>query len=274
MQLAKLDCLLSLRFLILTGLLAALGLARADDYVLDPAPKLETGTALALIDYERPEDPRVCGIYLENLRYFAQRNTPMSCERPIAPHLQDRIQKVEWENLDPDGYPELYRAVALRFLGKDVSQGAMNKVSGEIRRGAYVFRRAKLDLIGYPGYEDHGGITPRPERFHIVQFGRNVIDPDNPDRLSRCTLQRGGPIREAPGDLQLYVVRQDLKFVIGRLSEPHSTTTGEHMRLINGRPYVETINTRGNIELMQIRLALPVMLEPVCFFWFKKSEGK
>ena len=79
----------------------------ADDYRWIESPPPEGDQQLM------PVDPKICKCYEKNLRYFARRNTPMSCERPVAPCLKNRIKKVEWEDLDPDQYPDLFRAIAL-----------------------------------------------------------------------------------------------------------------------------------------------------------------
>ncbi|HTY21758.1 MAG TPA: lysozyme inhibitor LprI family protein, partial [Desulfomonilaceae bacterium] len=100
-----------------------------------------------------PVDPEICKLYEKNLRYFAKRNTPMSCNRPIAPHLKDRIKEVEWEDLDPDKYPDLLRAIAtfndyLLDPGEDKIQRHLTYVRADIANKVRVFRRAKLSLVG------------------------------------------------------------------------------------------------------------------------------
>lgn len=85
--------------------------AHADDYRLDAKPQYTTGTAHTVMDFETPSDPDACEIYLRNIRYYARLNTPMSCERPIAPQYKANIQMVEWENLSPAEYPELFAAI-------------------------------------------------------------------------------------------------------------------------------------------------------------------
>jgi hypothetical protein len=87
---------------------------QADDYLLDPAPVYYQGTAHVETQYEKPVDPDVCKLYLKNLRFFAKQNAPMSCERPIAPQLQEQLRNVEWENLDPSKYPDLFQAMVTR----------------------------------------------------------------------------------------------------------------------------------------------------------------
>src|SRR5438552_2028934 len=170
---------------------------RADDFILDPQPMQPSGNK-GEIPFEQPADPAVCGLYLENLRYFARRNTPLSCERPIAPHLKDRIQKVEWEDLNPTDYPDLFQALVTkrrRAMGNDtppidkLPSGAVSQVAQKID----VSRRAKLPLIGYPYYDIPGKPPAVRQALWYVQFGLNTADSENPNPAFRCKPIRGGP---------------------------------------------------------------------------------
>ena len=119
---------------------------------------------------EMPVDPKICKCYEKNLRYFARRNTPMSCERPIAPCLKNRIKKVEWEDLDPDQYPGLFRAIATSghySPGTDeaIIERDLKSVRERIANKVWVFRRAKLSLVGRIRYQAY---SADPEPYWIV----------------------------------------------------------------------------------------------------------
>src|SRR5258706_3856459 len=90
------------------------GLGCADEYRLDPEPLYTQGTAHTKTPFSPPTDPKVCGVYLQNLRYFARRDAPMSCKRPIAPSFKNQIQEAAWEDLDPRAYPVLFKALVAR----------------------------------------------------------------------------------------------------------------------------------------------------------------
>jgi hypothetical protein len=129
---------------------------------------------------EMPVDPKICRCYEKNLRYFARRNTPMSCERPIAPHLKERIKEVEWEDLDPDQYPDLFRAIATSghySPGTDeaIIERDLKNIRAWIADKVWVFRRAKLSLVGRIQSQAY---SAPPEAYWIVQYGPNDISPD------------------------------------------------------------------------------------------------
>jgi hypothetical protein len=86
----------------------------ADDYRLDPKPEYSQGSEHELMPFDSPSDPELCGIYLKNIRYFAKKNSPMSCETPVWSQLKDRIQHVEWEDLDPNKNEELFEALVAK----------------------------------------------------------------------------------------------------------------------------------------------------------------
>jgi hypothetical protein len=260
-----------LRSLCVASCVLASETTSADDYRLDPSPTFEQGTAHIPMEFAEPEDPTVCKTYLANLSYYARRNTPMSCERPIAPHLKKVIEEVQWENLDPYVHEGLFRSIiAMASLGRDKTQAAFEWRVQQLRKGELVFRRAQLSLSGYFDSADH---TPKttPERFEIVQYGVNVVDTKNPAEVWRCKPQRGGPPHDF-GDLNLYLVSEDLKRLHGYLNDyMRNGNTGHYLRLVNGRPYVEQVLSNGNSVLMQVRTALPVGLESVCMYLFKRS---
>jgi len=254
------------------GYVVAFHVAFADEYRLDPAPTFEQGTALVPMAYAKSDDPAVCRIYLENLRYYARRNTAMSCERPIAPHLSGTIADVEWENLDPVVHKELFQSViALASFGKDATHAALSWRTDELRKGVSVFRRARLSLSGY---FDNGNNSPKavPDGFQIVQYGINTLDPRNPASNWRCKPRRGGPTSDH-SYLKLYLVSADLKHVHSPLNDyAQGGNTGQYLRLVNGRPHVEQVLPNGNSVLMQLRTAFPIGLESVCLYLFRRSS--
>src|SRR5256885_16543760 len=110
--------------------------------------------------FNEPSDPKVCELYLQNLRCFAKRKVAMSCERPIAPHLQDRIKKIVWHRLDPNRYPELFRAVVAESQAWDIKpdikpprdeQQAIAWYANQGNKGAEVFPPATGGLAPSTG---------------------------------------------------------------------------------------------------------------------------
>jgi len=243
---------------------------RSDDYVLDPEPTEPSGNK-GEMPFDPPDDSKVCPLYLENLRFFARHNTPMSCERPIATHMRSAMAEVEWENLDPLTHPELFRSiVALASYGQVKPQSPFDGWVQRLKKGEIVFRRAKLSL---QGYVDHGKHEPKsvPEAFNIVQYGTDVTNTQNPDELSRCKPRRGGP-PDSGQSLKFYLVSDDLKQLYGRLFNLNNGNSGHYFRLIRGRPYVEQVLSNGNSVLMQLETAFPVGLRSVCMYLFQPAS--
>lgn len=253
------------------------GLGYTDDYVLDPAPK-------EMIDwnweeYKKPRDKEVCSLYLHNLQYFARRNEPLSCGQPIAPMLKEKIRKVEWENLDPDQHPDLFKAVikVVRTWGKEPSEKEMEWRRMEIKERGVVFRRLKFDLKGSPGVEV-GSNQPLPEQeLSIVQFGSDVTNPGNPDSVERCQ-PRAGRFMEAITNTQLnlFVVSKDLKQIYYRLWDWRGDTV-QNLWLINNRIYGEYYDEQANVKFTELRKAdygKELVLEPVCLYHFKQASDK
>ncbi|HTT08476.1 MAG TPA: hypothetical protein VMH34_06760 [Gammaproteobacteria bacterium] len=246
----------------------------ADDYLLDPAPVYYQGTAHVETPYEKPTDSGVCELYLENLRYFAKQNIPMSCDRPIAPHLKKKIHDVAWENLDPARYPDLFNAVVAATFPP--SGGGVKRWSEEVKKGVAVFRRAKLQLKGYPTFMGTSGVgtspPPRPIAFNIVQFGINHNDPNSPDPVWRCYPIRGKKEGHEPTDLRFFIVTEDLTKMYDQLRDINTGHTGDYIKIINTHPYVESSYTDTaniqEIQLSEIQTKFPVHLEPVCLYRF------
>lgn len=214
-------------------------------------------------------DPKICELYEENLQYFAQKNTPMSCYRPIAPYLKDRIREVEWEDLDPDRYPALFRSVVIedRHLskkGEDVIQESLKYDRENVAKKISVFRRAKLPpLIGrIRVYKP----SAQPEAYWILQYGRDDISESNPHIASRCIPTRDGG-RES--SLHLYVVSEAKQEVTKSLAYTrYPTREGQYLRLIDGRLFVENIR-QGWISLDEVEIET-AFRDQVCNFRFKK----
>ena len=248
----------------------------ADDYVLDPSPTQPSGNK-GRVPFGDAEDPTVCRLYLQNLRYFAHQNIPMSCERPIGPHLRDRIQKVQWENLNPTDYPELFRSIVAteRDWNREPPREEKEELAwyaSAVHQRTHAFRRARLALRGSPEYvgTDRPPFTEQP--LWLVQYGPNTADTHNPNSVWRCIPTRGGPPREVWSDLKLYLVSQDMKTLFHRVLVLENGGSGESVRVMNGRPYLETALTNGNIKLMQLNQNYPASVEPVCFYFFKRTE--
>jgi uncharacterized protein YecT (DUF1311 family) len=221
---------------------------------------------------EYPVDPKICECYEKNLRYFAKRNTPMSCERPIAPFLKDRIKKVEWEDLDPDKYPDLFRAITVDYsylTGKseDIIERDLTFNREDIAKKVRVFRRAKLSLVGRIRYQAY---SADPEPYWIVQYGVNDVSPNNPKELWRCEPKRGGGRASLP-NLELYIVSEAKHEFTKQLFSRRISTEGQHLRIIDDRLFVENIDSEGSIELNEVDTAM-ARGGTICIFQFKKSK--
>jgi hypothetical protein len=251
-------------------------LAYADDFRLHPKPTQPSGREE--IPYKKPEDPKVCAIYLQNLRFFARKDTRMSCERPIAPQLGKAIQKVEWEELSPDNFPDLFRSIVAKHQHwntnppKDETNELRN-ASKAVRERLYAFRRVKLPVEGFPDNTEAYRPPVPKQTFWYVQYGPNTADPKNPNPILRCDPARGGRgPRPITSDLKIYLVSQDMKTVFQGVVVPHNGSSGEALRLINSHPYFETATSSGNVVLMEPDRDYPWILEPVCLYQFTLSR--
>ncbi len=255
------------------GLLCFQGFSYADDYILDPAP-IETITWNDE-PYEAAQDKEVCMLYLENLRYFTRRNEPMSCKQPIAPMLNRKIRKAEWENLDPDQHSDLFKEVVKDAWHSEPSEVSLNFIRGEIRAGNIVFRRLKFVLKGYPAVEKGSNRILSEQKFSIVQYGYDVTNPDNQDWSWRC---HDGPGRVMSSDihqiqLDLFVVTNDLSRIYSRLFDWRGYS-GQNLWLINDHIYSELYRENGDVKVSELRVNHPIHLEPVCLYHFKKVAHK
>lgn len=254
------------------------GFSYTDDYVLDPAPKEMIDWNLE--EYKKPRDKKVCSLYLQNLQYFARRNDPMSCGQPIAPMLKDKIKKVEWENLDPEKYPDLFKAIVkvTRTRDKEPSNEELNGRRLEIREGGVVFRRLKFDLKGSPGVEE-GSNRPLPEAdLSVIQYGYDVTRPDNPQTTWRCHPLKGRimPSYTEQTELHLFIVAKDLSHIFDSLRDWRGYS-GQNLWLINERVYGEFYDELANVKLTELRktdFGSQLVLEPVCLYHFKNTSHK
>lgn len=219
-----------------------------------------------------PVDPKICKLYEENLQYFARKNTPLSCYRPIAPHLNDRIKEVEWEDLDPDRYPAIFRSVivedeylAISKKGEDVIQESLKYARENVAKKISVFRRAnKLPpLIGRIRVSEP---RAKPEPYWIVQYGPDDISESNPLKVYRCIPARDGGRQSS---LHLYVVSEAKQEVAHPLYYTrYPTHEGQYLRMIDGRLFVENIRP-GRISLDEVEIE-SAFRDRVCNFRFKK----
>jgi hypothetical protein len=221
---------------------------------------------------QMPVDSKICKCYEKNLRYFARRNTPMSCERPIAPCLKNRIKEVEWEDLDPERYPDLFRAIATSgHYSPGTDEAIIERDLKNIRAGiadkVWVFRRAKLSLVGRIQSQAY---SAPPEPYWIVQYGPNDISPDNPRKPWRCKPRRGGG-GGVESNLELYIVSGARHKLTKQLFSRRVSTMGQHLRIIDNRLFVENIHPDARIELNEVDTAF-AWGATICIFEFKKSR--
>lgn len=247
-----------------------------DEYVLVEQDPEQTGEYLSHIE----PDPVVCKLYEDNLNYFAHQNVPMSCNRPIAPQFKDRIKEVEWEDLKPADYPELFRQVVLfSSFGYDNTPAALKKYEARLFTREYVFRRAKIELSGEPCWHgtEYGLPPPQKEcfsgKFYIVQFGSNSVDTGRAS--SPCKPSRGNPTKHNYAyDLALYKVNAEMRAVINPLGALNGGARGENMLRIDDKFYVETNQVDASIYLFRLDLKMPVILESLCKYQFNPAQTR
>ncbi len=252
----------------------------ADNYTWVPRNAAEEEQRLL------PVDPTICKVYEQNLRYFAQQNVPMSCERPIAPQFKDRIQAIEWENLDPARYPALFLAIAAKrnYLppqqieaAKKDPQAWIASVKDDFATGINVFRRAMIEppLVGEVRRGKDGRSLPAAP-FWIIQFGYNDMSPDNPDEFWRCKPKRGERLQYSmSSSLHLYLASEDLSELLEKFSADvtHPSSEGQHLRRIDGRLFIENIFGDDWISLSEI-VTEPPLADAVCNFKFTKTPTR
>ena len=71
--------------------------------------------------------------------------------------------------------------------------------------------------------------------------------------------------------MKLYLVSEDMKTVVRQVVNPRNGNSGEALRMINNRLYVETVNRRGDVFLLEPDLDDPGLLDYVCMFRFSRA---
>lgn len=220
--------------------------------------------------YQAARDPHVCSLFLQNLQYFARRNIPMSCGQPIAPGLEKYIQKVEWEDLDPDRYQDLFKETVKQFdYGKEPNEQVLVKARNFVRNKRNIFRRAKLDMKGRPSFSYPYGAKPAEAKFNLIQYGMNVTDLDNPDTSWRCEMQQGRKMKDGEY-IRLFIATEDLqKLYWNSIAVIYGS--GQNLWLINGYPYSEWYDEDGTVRFSELRLDALIHFEPVCLYRYKTN---
>jgi len=259
--------------LILLSLLSVSRRSYAGDYEPDPTPVARHGRYEQ--PFESPQDPKVCSIYLQNLQYFARRNLPMSCGQPIAPTLTDKIKPAEWVDLDPDQYPELFKAVVTDYLhGKNV-ETQLAGYRAAVKKRRYVFRLAKLNLNKSPIVRRRLGNSVKAQ-FQIVQFGTDITDPNSPpDQWGHCRPKQGRSSSRGPIWTPIYRVSENLQYLYGGLIGLIQGSV-RALWIINDNVYAESYDPGGDeVELSELRVDSPldVDLNPVCRFHYLRSTN-
>jgi len=269
--------------LIVIGIFLYTTQSHADDYIRDLHPYADNGA----VPYEHAEDPQVCDLYLQNLRYFVKRKLPLSCGQPVAPTLANIIKPVEWENLDPDQYPELFKELvrANHYMDAPDAPGDKSKLSDEkiykdereeVKKGIKVFRRANLTLKGYLilEHDKYGNrIPPQNEsNFQIVQLGFDVITLKNsPYPLLDCANHKNRSMNPSQRvfKLQSYFVTNDLMKIYTGIGDYSGGVTD--FFVINNKLYAEDFDEYGNVEISQLSSTKKygIGFDSVCLYHFK-----
>ena len=189
--------------------------------------------------------------------------------------LAGEIKKVEWEDLDPKQYPELFRAVVADLSAKDKedSNEVLQRLRDRINKKEFVFRRARLELKGYPTFWNENSNTPAEVTFHIVQYGPDVTSPKNPDPVWSCKSLPGRVKLQEYPVLKLFLVTADMHRIYDRLADWFGGF-GDNIWLIKGYPYAETYFKNGDVRLSELRIEYPVHLEPVCMYHYTQTASK
>lgn len=205
----------------------------------------------------------------------------MSCGQPVAPMLAGKIKQVEWENLNPEKYPELFKAVVAKMFPPAraseektyLSEAVLSSKREQVRAGHIMFRRAKLDLTGHVVLPSTYAPTKDAIAFQIVQFGFNVTDPANPDTRMRCEQNAG---RVMPDDHQfrarLFIASENLREFYSEMTDLQNgfgNSSYHNLWLINGQPYGELYDDKGTVLLSEARSANFVR---ACLFGYKDSD--
>lgn len=249
--------------------------ANDSDYVRDFAARTYLPAHVDRQDgepYADARDPNICSLFLQNLQYFARRNMPMSCGQPIAPGLEKNIQKVEWEDLDPDKYSELFRELVRQdyvYYQREPTEQELAKAREFIRSKKGVFRRAKLDLKGYPSFKYVVGSNPAEAKFNLIQEGPNYTDPNNPEPLFRCEIRQGRVMVNGNSPSLLIATDNLRKFYWNSISSMGGSV--QNLWLINNYLYAEWYGGDGTVQLSELRVESPIHFEPVCLYHYKTN---
>jgi hypothetical protein len=190
-----------------------------------------------------PRDPTACEIWGKNLNYFAKRNEPLSCARPIAPTLK-ALTRPDWRALQPREHIDLLRRLD-RMLFYDLPPGMGREfVEEEWRRrleerfteGSVSLKVADLDLNG-DGY---------PEK--VLRYG------DLP-----CEPRRGKPAT-SPGGSHYFVVDPSL----AHLQRVNMLAQGAELVIYEGHVYAEWIGWTGTAFLNKFYGGPPPKVPTVC----------
>jgi len=121
----------------------------ADDYyrVLEPRDARDQ-------PYAPPSNPKLCETYLANVNYFARKNQPLSCRRPIAAHFKD-LANVSWRPFEISKHRVLFDKLARRWFCKEaegrdlaVVDACVKSVEARHAKGEVMLFLAAADLDG------------------------------------------------------------------------------------------------------------------------------
>ena len=206
-----------------------------------------------------PDEPGLCEVYLRNIQYLSHRGTLRVRSESVAPDLNDRIQVLAWEDIDPDKYSALFNeAVSIAKYGgsRPASEAILANVRRLINERHWVFRRIREPITGkVDGTNTVNGVyrqlpvPSNPIQHYFVQVG---VNPDqNPnDDVAKNWLQ----------------VPTSMDMVFSGLSPEYWSFIGGSMVRINERIYLVGINNSGDVELQEMLTDYPTQVETVCYF--------
>lgn len=115
----------------------------AAEYYEEAEPKDARGQP-----YAPPTEPTVCQTYLSNINYFARRNQPLNCERPIAPGLTG-LARVDWQPLDVKKHRVLFERMARGWFCKQSStavEACVRAVEAKVASGDITLLLAAINI--------------------------------------------------------------------------------------------------------------------------------
>ena len=148
--------------------------------------------------YGGPRDATLCGNFGKVLNFYAAKNQPLTCERPIPPQMQD-FQRPQWQSLNPLEHIDLLRKLDryLFYDGKGVLGPKREFIEQEWRALVgrnYKQHRIKLSLAKVDLNSDG-----EPE--NILKF----------ESRFPCNPTRGKPDSE-PGGVHYFVMDETLTY--------------------------------------------------------------